>query len=119
MLSPHRVLPFTVRTQGQPGVILPQPTALKQSDAKSVPASQRSAFGPSSPHLDTITEPSEEWEKAIKLHFTTSCCLFTRGPSYPAKSERGTSASHPLWGRCGMRGMLHWRGGAVKGPRQV
>lgn len=88
----------------------------KQSDAKS---SQRSAFGLSSPHLDTITEPSEEWEKAIKLHFTTSCCLFTRGPSYPAKSERGTSASHSLWGRCGMRGMLHRPGGAVKGPWQV
>lgn len=74
---------------GQPGVSPPQPVLLKLSDAKSVPASQRSAFGPGSPHLDTITEPSGEWEKAITMHFTTSCCLFTRGPSYPAQTDEG------------------------------
>lgn len=86
--QPHRVLPFHM-WGGQPGVSPPQPVLLKLSDAKSVPASQRSAFGPGSPHLDTITEPSGEWEKAITMHFTTSCCLFTRGPSYPAQTEEG------------------------------
>lgn len=58
--SPHKVLSFNVRVEGQAGVIPSQPALLKQNDAKSVPASQRSASGLSSLHLDTITEPTRE-----------------------------------------------------------
>lgn len=64
-LSPCRVLSFNVCVEGQPGVILLQPTLFKQNDAKSVPVSQCSASGLSSPHLDAITEPAGEWEKAV------------------------------------------------------
>lgn len=64
-LLPQGVLSFIVSTKGQPGVILPQPMLFKQNDAKSVPASQRSASSLGSPHLDAITEPDGEWEKAV------------------------------------------------------
>lgn len=64
-LSPRGVLSFTICTKGQPGVILLQPMLFKQNDAKSVPASQLSASSLSSLHLDAITEPAGEWEKAI------------------------------------------------------
>lgn len=63
--SPCGVLSFDVRIKGQPGVIPSRPTLFRQNDAKSVPASQCSASGLGSPHLDAITEPAGEWEKAV------------------------------------------------------
>lgn len=91
-LSPCWLLSFDVCIEGQPGVIPLQPTLFKQNDAKSVPESQLSASGLSSLHLDAITEPAGEWEKAIG---SSSAAAAVYLPGILPTEER-RSASHPL-----------------------